>query len=302
MNIWLVQHLQVLLRAFSRMLAAPLSSTLNITVIGIALSLPTGVYTLLSNVQRIAGDAVGTPQISVFMAMGSTTDEIARMDTRLRQNAALHSIQFVSRETALQQFQLTAGLTDITAGLKQNPLPHAFILQPKASAPAQLEKLRDELRQLDNVDHVQLDSAWAYKLNALIDFAQLAILLLALLLSLALVAITFNTIRLQILTQQDEIEISSLIGATSSFIRRPFLYFGLLQGLLGGLFAWVIVNVSIYLLNVNLSELAALYASNFLLLSLSHSDSFTLLLFSGYLGWLGAWISVTLHFSQRKAA
>jgi len=155
--------------------------------------------------------------------------------------------------------------------------------------------LRDELQKWPNFEHVQLDSAWAYKLEAMLKFGLLAVLFLAVLLSVALVAVTFNTIRLQILTQREEIEVSKLIGATNAFIRRPFLYFGLLQGLMGGAVAWVLITVSLYLLNSSLSELTHLYTSNFALLLPSVGDSTTLLLLSAYLGWLGAWLSVAQH-------
>jgi cell division transport system permease protein len=126
----------------------------------------------------------------------------------------------------------------------------------------------------------------------------LAVGILAGLLSFALIAITFNTIRLQILTRRDEIEVAKLIGATDAFIRRPFLYFGLAQGLLGGVAAWLIVSGSVFLLNHYLGDLASVYASEFSLLSLSIADSATLLGFAAHLGWLGAWFSVSQHLWQ----
>ena len=163
-----------------------------------------------------------------------------------------------------------------------------------------MEILRDELKTWPKFEHVQLDSAWARKLEAMLKFGRLAVLILAILLSFALVAITFNTIRLQILTQREEIEVSKLIGASNGFIRRPFLYFGLVQGLLGGSAAWLIIAVSLGLLNANLADLTQLYASNFSLQQLSSGDSLTLLMFSAYLGWLGALLSVTQHLWQME--
>jgi cell division transport system permease protein len=145
---------------------------------------------------------------------------------------------------------------------------------------------------------VQLDSAWIHKLEALLDFGRMAVSILASLLSFALIAITFNTIRLQILTRREEIEVAKLIGATDAFIRRPFLYFGLTQGLLGGITAWLLVAGSLQLLNHQIGTLTQLYASNFSLQHLSLADSVTLMGFSAYLGWLGAWFSVSQHLWQ----
>jgi cell division transport system permease protein len=212
--------------------------------------------------------------------------------------AVIDRIEFVPRELALKQLQQSTGLTDVIGGLAQNPLPDAFILYPTLVDAGALESLRDELKTWPKFEHVQLDSAWAYKLDAAMRFIRIAVFILAALLSVALIAITFNTIRLQILTQRDEIEVSKLIGATNSFIRRPFLYFGFVQGMLGGLVAWLIIATSLIALNFNLTGLSQLYSSTFSLQHLSLGDSLALLGFSAYLGWLGAWLSVSQHLWQ----
>ena len=98
--------------------------------------------------------------------------------------------------------------------------------------------------------------------------------------------------------KKDEIEISKLIGATDSFIHRPFLYFGTIQGLAGGIAAWLIVTFFIGALNEELGVLAGLYEVDIHLQHLSLQDSLSLLLFSAWLGWLGARISVANHLWQ----
>jgi cell division transport system permease protein len=298
MKSWLAQHMHVLLFTLRRLLATPGASLLNVLVIGIALSLPTGVYILLQNVQTLTDRVAGTPQISVFLDMNSSKDDIARIGTQLQQHGAINHVEFVPREQALEGLKQTTGLADVIGGLAQNPLPDAYIVYPKKLDAQSLEILRDELQQWPKVEHVQLDSAWAHKLEALLKFGRIAVLILTVLLSFALVAVTFNTIRLQILTRRDEVEVSRLIGATDDFIRRPFLYFGLLQGLLGGMTAWLIITASLFLLNAGLAELMQLYASSFTLNGPSAGDGFSLLLFSAMLGWLGAWLSVTQHLWQ----
>lgn len=298
MNNWLVQHFRVLLFTLRRLLATPVASLLNILVIGIALSLPMGMYVLLINVQGLVEQVTGRPQISVFLSMGASEGDIARTGKQLKQHEAVDHAEFVPRDRALEQLKHSTGLTDVVSGLAQNPLPDAYIVYPKKTDAQTLEGLRDELQKWPGLEHVQLDSAWARKLEALLKFGRLAVVMLAVLLSFALVAVTFNTIRLQILTQRDEIEVSRLIGATNSFTRRPFLYFGMLQGLLGGLAAWLIIMTGLYLLNTSLSGLAQLYASSFTLRPPSASDSLALLCFSAYLGWLGAWLSMAQHLWQ----
>ena len=294
----IIEHLRVLRHTLQRLLLTPNASLLNILIIGIALSLPVGGYVLLKSVQILGSQIAGTPQISVFLAAGTNSGEIDRIGDKLKQHPGIKRIEFVSREVALKKLQQSTGLADVIGGLTQNPLPDAFVIYPKDGNVAALEALRDELKTWPRFEHVQLDSAWVHKLEALLDFGRMAVAILASLLSFALIAITFNTIRLQILTRREEIEVAKLIGATDAFIRRPFLYFGLTQGLLGGIAAWLLVAGSLLLLNHQVGTLTQLYASNFSLQHLSLGDSVTLLGFSAYLGWLGAWFSVSQHLWQ----
>lgn len=290
--------IDVLRIAFRRMFASPLAGVLNILVIAIALSLPAGMYVLLQNAQGVVAQLSGAPQISLFLHMDVTPDDVHQIRKQLSQNPAILSAEFISRTEALNTLGQGTGLDDVIAGLESNPLPDAFVVTPRSNDAKSLEILRNDLQKIQVVELAQLDSAWAYKLEALLDFARIAVLILASLLSLGLIAITFNTIRLQILTQREEIQVSRLIGATDAFIRRPFLYFGALQGLLGGITAWLIIAGSLMLLKQPLATLSQLYASNFSLHPLSASDSLSLLFFSIYLGWLGAWLSVARHLSQ----
>ena len=292
------QQLGVLRAVLRRMFASKLGGFLNILVIGIALSLPAGMYALLQNAQGLVAQLSGTPQIGLFLEMNAKTEDVDRLKEQLAQHPVIAAAEFVPRAQALEQIKQSTGLADLIVGLPQNPLPDAFVVHPKPGDAQALDALRGELAKLPGVAEAQLDSAWAYKLEALLKFGRMGVLILASLLSLALVAVTFNTIRLQILTQRDEIEVARLIGATDGFIRRPFLYFGAAQGMLGGVMAWLIVSASMLLLNRPLGELSQLYGSSFALQPSSLGDSLSLLLFSVYLGWLGAWLSVARHLSQ----
>ena len=168
-------------------------------------------------------------------------------------------------------------------------------LAEKAVRTPNLDALARTIAGWPKVEHVQLDADWTHKLQAMLAVARTVVLLVAVLLGIALIAVTFNTIRLQILTKRDEIDVARLFGATNAFIRRPFLYFGLLQGLFGGLAAWLIVSGGLHFLNDALIALTSLYASDFRLSPLSFYDSLLLLSASATLGWLGAWLSVFQH-------
>ncbi|MCB1904567.1 MAG: cell division protein, partial [Gammaproteobacteria bacterium] len=115
------------------------------------------------------------------------------------------------------------------------------------------------------------------------------------LLGLAVILIIVNTIRLEIQNRHAEIEISKLIGATDSFIRRPFLYSGAWYGLFGGLISWLLVTLSLRLLDAPVARLAGLYQSDFILSGMDFS-TFSLLIGCGsLLGLAGSWIAVGRH-------
>ena len=295
---WLLSHYDTLRESLMRLAQQPFATLLNVLVIGIAMALPAGFYIGLNNVQAFSRQLSSDPQISVFMAMDAGAADIAGVEQRLRSHPDVGRFEYVPRERALERLKRSAGLADVLADLGRNPLPDAFVLTARSNDPATLDALRSEAVKWSKVEHVQLDAEWARRLDAALGVGRLLVSLLGTLLAMALVAITFNTIRLQILTRRDEIEVSKLIGATNPFIRRPFLYLGTLQGLAGGIAAWLIVTLAGMALDLQLAELAALYGTSFALESLSSRDSAILLGLAAAVGWVGSWLSVSRHLWQ----
>jgi cell division transport system permease protein len=201
----------------------------------------------------------------------------------------------VPREQALSELRSVEGVAELAAALGHNPLPDAFVVTAREPS---IDALAADLAKLPGVAHVQADALWARRLAGLARIVRLGLGLLAALLGAGLVAVTFNTIRLQILTQRDEIEVSKLIGATDAFIRRPFYYLGLLQGVAGGLIALALVAAALSLLNREVRPLAESYGSGFRFASLPFDDAVAVVAFAGLLGWLGAQLSVGRHLRE----
>jgi len=288
---WLSQHAAALRSALRRLLGAPLNAALALFVIGLALTLPAGGWLLLDNLRLAADKAAGPQQISLFLTPEATPAAVDEIRTRL-QAAAPGNWEFVPRDAALKRLQQTAGLGEIVASLPRNPLPDAFIVRPADTAPASMETMAATLTGWPKVAHVQLDSAWIRRFDALLRLGRLTVALLGGVFAAALVAATFNTIRLQILAHAAEIEVARLIGATEAWIRRPFAYFGALQGLLGGLLASLLLMAATRLLGPAVDELAVLYGSNFVLRGPDAELAGLLALAGACLGWLGAMLSV----------
>lgn len=251
---------------------------------------------MLESLRGVAGRLTLEPEIALFLAPEAKRAEVEALGARLKADRRLGAVRFVPREQALQELAAEHGLAEVIAALGRNPLPDAYIVSGRESR--MVEALAADLGKLPGVAHVQSDTLWARRLASLAAIGQLGVWLLAALLGGALVAVTFNTIRLQILTQRDEIEVSKLIGATDAFIGRPFYYLGLLQGIAGGLVALGIVGGALGLLNREVRTLAESYGSSFGLSFLALGEAVSAVLFAGLLGWLGAQLSVSRHLKQ----
>jgi len=284
---WLRQHPQALARAAARI------GVLNTLVIGVALALPAGGYALLESLRSLTGRLTLEPQISLFLdAKRADVDALA---ARIKRDPRVLGLRFVPREEALREIGTVQGVNDLVAALGRNPLPDGFVV---STANESVEPLAAELAKLPGVAHVQADALWARRLASLARLGRAGVWLLAGLLAAVLVAVTFNTIRLQILTQREEIEVSKLLGATDAFVGRPFYYAGLLQGLAGGAIALALVYASLALLNREMAPLAATYGSDFRLAFLGRGDAAAVLALAGVLGWLGAHLSIGRHLRE----
>lgn len=293
MNAWLIQHSQALKLVLRRFKSNRLNTLLICLAIGVTLALPSILYTVLDSVNGLANNVKTESQVSVFLATNSNEETIADIKAALAKNEAIKNFKFVSKQDALAKLQATDTNNDVLNSLENNPLPDAFFVEPNKLDADSIASLQTELRQLAGVDEVVVDGAWLKRLNYLVLLGKQAMLIITILLAFVLIAVIGNTIRMQILTQQAEIDLSRLIGATKSFIRRPFLYAGGLYGLFGGLFALSITFMVIYLFNRSIAPIAEEYESNFLLNIPSASLCATICLLSFLLGLLSAYFAVS---------
>ncbi|MBL8510726.1 MAG: ABC transporter permease [Betaproteobacteria bacterium] len=292
---WLTAHFHALQRALRRLLSQPLTTMLSVLVIGIAMLLPLGLYLLFHNVSAAASLINTQPKINVYLTVGATLDEAQALLAPLKKINNVAEVMFVSKDSALAELKRVSSLSDLIQGLESNPLPHAFVIRPQSSEPAVLEAMRQEIAALPRVEAVILAFEWARKLQRFARFAEHVVWLLVLILSVAVMFVTGNTIRLQMLTQRDEIEVSRLIGGTRFFIRRPFLYFGFLQGALAGLIAIAAAIALVSWVSGEVQALGASYGGTFSLTTVSPSLALAVIGLGAALGWLGAFLSVSVY-------
>lgn len=297
---WLDQHAQAFFFSIGQMARNPAGSLLTTAVIGISLALPAAFYLVLLNVQQVTAGWGGTARISLFMKLEVPEERVRALAEELAQHPQIEDVRYMGREEALAEFQRKSGLGEALQYLDENPLPAMLLLQPRLDrmSGSAGEELIAQLRGIAEVDAAEFDRQWVQRLFGLLQIFQRAVVILATLLAVAVLLIVGNTIRLAIYNRRDEIEINRLFGATNTFIRRPFLYSGVMHGLGGALLALVLVNGAIWMLDGPVSRLAALYLSPFSLSGLRGREALYLLGAGALLGLAGSWLAVQRHLRE----
>ena len=296
MSLWLSQHQQPLKLVIGRMRNNLMATLLMFCVIGVTLCLPAILYTVVDNLSRLTGGVESKPQISLFLKLDASNK--TEIEAQLRKHADVASFEFVSKDDAWSKMQQDKNTADAAASLEKNPLPDAFYITPKNISPDNIGHLQAEMQKWNGVELAQVDANWVKRLDTILKLGKKAVFVLLVLLGFALITVIGNTIRLQIMTQREEIEVSKLIGATNPFIRRPFLYAGVLYGLGGGIAALLILTLVTLLFNFSVAEIADLYASNFRLQLPSGLSILVLLVSATGLGWLGSYFAVNRTLAQ----
>ncbi len=297
MTIYLLRHLQVMLFSLGRLWRQPVASLMTITVIGIALVLPAGLFVLSENMSSLSNRWDSASQITLFLHKEVSPQQAQRLNDDLKSWPEIEQVHYQSAQQSLEEFRQLSGLGDVLDSLPTNPLPAIIIVEPADDNidKATISQLVERLNSLSSVEQAKLDMEWLQRFRSINKMVQRGITILAILLSLSVVLAIGNTIRLAILSRESEIRVMKLVGATDRFIRRPFLYTGFWYGFLGGLFAWITLVLTMGLLSGPVNDLAGQYGSDF---SLHWFGGFMFLIlpFAGaILGISGAWLAVGRH-------
>lgn len=297
---YLLHHVRVFISSLGELTRSPIASMMTITVIAIALALPSGMYLLLHNVNQISADWDSSAQMSLFIKTNVSKRKVERLANKLNLRNDIESTKIITPEAALEDFVRISGFGDALNSLDKNPLPSVIVIQPIVNNqnPLQVSQLLNDMKKLPEVDIAQLDLEWVKRLYTMLDIANRAVWVISVLLGIAVLLTVGNTIRLDIQNRKEEIIVTKLIGATNAFIRRPFLYTGLWYGLIGSLLALLLSNIALSLISTPIEKLAMLYNSNFELIGLSFENSTMLIFISCLLSLGGSWLAVGRQLSK----
>lgn len=287
---WATRHGHALVSSLGHLARHSLATLLAVGVMGLALALPLGLNTLVGNVRLATGDFSGALGMTVYLKLSVTEQAAQQLAQTLRARPGVADVQVTTAAQALEEFKEQPGFGPALEELKDNPLPTVLTVRPApdATAPAQLEALRQAVEAMPEVDSVQLDRDWLLRFNALLDLMRRVLWITAGLLGAGVIAVVGNTIRLEIRSRAAEIEVTQLVGGSRGFVRRPFLYTGALYGAAAGLLAWALVSAARVVLNPGVMRLASSYGQSFSLAGPGWRELGYSVLAGLALGWIGA--------------
>jgi cell division transport system permease protein len=291
------RHTQALLGSVGRLARNPFATALTLLVIGLALALPLALNLFVTNAQTATGGFVDAVDMSVYFKIDVPLVKAQQLAADARQRSEVAEVSLIPADKALDEFRTYSGFGAALQALKENPLPHVLHVRPKpeSSSPGALESLRGYFAAWPEVDIVQIDSEWVMRFNTILDVLRRLLVITAVLLAAGVLAVIGNTIRLEILNRRAEIEVTKLVGGSNGFVRRPFLYTGVLYGLGGAVLGWLIVEAAVAILGQPVATLAQLYGSRYSLQGPTGNEILIVLGAGVVLGWLGAWISAARH-------
>jgi cell division transport system permease protein len=301
---WLRRHSYSFFSSLGVLLQHRIGTLMTVLVLGIAMFLPLGLYTTLSNFEGMNLRQDEWSAVTVFFMTGTTQDEVQRVANEIEERLQPESVVIISPAQGMADFREASGFGESLDMLEENPLPWVMQVSPKAGTTEQIkervEGLTGFLQSIESVEVSQFDYKWLQRLGRLIELGEAVVLVLVLLFGLAVIVVVANTIRLDVASHAEEIEILALVGAGNAFVRQPFLYTGLWYGLMGGVLAVVLLGLVVLYLGRPLELLLETYGAEFSLHGLGGYNVLWILMSGGFLGWLGAWISVQRYLRRLK--
>jgi cell division transport system permease protein len=198
---------------------------------------------LVVNVGQVRSRWAESGRASVYLRNNATAEQISAIEQALKASEGVRSVRVVTSEQARKEL---LGLTNdpVLDALPSEAFPASLeVAVESAIAAERLSKLASQLGALPAVESVETYGAWSERLASLLTGGVSASLLLAGVVLAAVISVVSSTIRLSLQRRRIEVEVMKLVGATDSYVRRPFVVEGAAQGGLGALFAVLLLGV-----------------------------------------------------------
>ena len=263
-----------------------------------------GVFLLLYvNLRTMASSLEQDIQVMVYLQDDLTEQARSEIEQQLKIDRAIASLTFVSKERALADFQAQfPSESRLLQGLGQNPLPASFVvlMAPESRSSDAMRRWANRTQLIPGVSQVQYNQEWVEALAGIVRYIEVAAIIVGVILSAASVTIIANTIRLALYSRREEIEILGLIGASTTFIRVPYLLEGAALGLCGSALSLVILKSGFELFRHQIHSATRFLGVDALLTFFSFDMCLVLMLVGLFLGCAGSFLSL-LRFGEGRA-
>jgi len=230
--------------AWRGLAASPLTSAVAVGTIGISLVLVGAFALTLRNMEELLDRFGDDLRVTAYLTEGLPDGERSRLAELVGTVEGVERVRLVSKQEAMERFREGVGRgAALLDGLGENPLPASLeiTLVPERRSPAGMAVVVEALTGLPGIDDLASGHDWVEGYLRFVALIRGLAIGLGTILVLATLLIVANTIRLAVYSRRDELEILSLVGASRSFVRTPFLLEGILQGGIGGAIALVLL-------------------------------------------------------------
>ena len=211
-----------------------------LTILSIALSLLilSAFATITINADSVLKNWSRSFGLVVYLEDGLTDEAEKALGNYFKKDSDVTEVKYISKDNAASELRLILGENaPLLDELKNNPLPSSFELKLKRELlrPAIVKNKADEISRMSGIEDVQFGDKWLSSLNTITNVMKAGAMFLGSSILLAIIFITYNTIKILFYRKSEEIETLKLLGATKSFIRLPFMLEGLFIGIIGGI-------------------------------------------------------------------
>jgi len=216
-----------------------------VLTVAVSLALVGGALLLKRGVDKATLQWRGGVELSIFMKPDASSTESAAVENELKAMPEVKNIKYVSQAAAYREFrQMFRNSPDFQESLTVEQMPPSYRVVPRQAE--QVELIGERFNDRAGVEEVVYAKDQIKALLKVTRILQLMLWAVALVLLLAASMLILNTIRMAIFARRREVAVMKLVGATNWFIRVPFMFEGLFQGVAGAAAAfgvvWVIRN------------------------------------------------------------
>lgn len=278
----------------------PWSTLFTVLVISISLTLPSLSYLIWKNISQFINHWNPQPQLTIYLNKKLNNYSIHKIITILKQEPNICNIKYISKEQAMNEFRKWSGLGKEIDILGENPLPNSIIIIPKKNYdnPSNLHNLRNHISGIYGVEEIYMDNSWFVHLKIIIKIIGKLSAVMGILMIVLVFLVISNSIRLNVSSQLNTINIMKLIGATDIFILRPFLNGGALIGFSGALLSIILSVILANYLKIIITKITIIFNIKFVIYGFDYNEVILLMLISTIVGWFAACITTIQYLRQ----